>query len=190
MEKAAQSEHILALFADLPSAEAALHALQAAGAPYPAIRMGTHTADELGGTALRAPNPGGQFWSLAVQLEPAWREQASATLRDSQPFAIGRPGALGAPANETERGALAWRHYVFESTAASDQFGQPGDGASGLVNSGVFADGALAEGNPPTKATPRSDERSSDEGQPPSADTHRPEIDTGRSRPETKLHEP
>lgn len=58
------------------------------------------------------------------------------------------------------------------------------------MNSGVFADGALAEGNPPTKATPRSDERRSDEGQPPSADTHRPEVDTQRSRPETKLHEP
>ena len=152
--------------------------------------MGTHTATELGGTALRAPTSVGQFWSLAVLLEPAWRDQALATLHEHQPFAIGRPDALGTPANDTERGAISWRHYVFESEAASDQFGQPGEGASGLVNSGVFADGALAEGNPPTKATPRSDERPSDEGQPPSADTRPPEVDLQRSRPESKLQEP
>lgn len=195
METAAESNHILALYADLTGAEAALHALQAAGAPYPAIRMGAHTANELGGSALRAPANTSQFWSLAVLLEPAWREQALATLRASQAFALGQPDAIGTPANESERGALAWRHYVFESQAASDQTGQAGDGAgttgtTGVISSGVFADGALAEGNSPTKATPASDERASDEGQPPSSDTHRSEVGTSRSRPQTELHEP
>lgn len=106
MEKAAESDHILGLFADLPSAEAALHALQAAGTPYPAIRMGAHTANDLRGTALRAPSSGGQFWSLAVLLEPAWRDKALALCASTSPSRWAGPARQARP--PTTPSAARW----------------------------------------------------------------------------------
>lgn len=191
MEADHNAGQVLAFFAGLASAEAMLHALQAAGTPYPAIQLAAHSANELGSVALQAPSTHGQLWSLAVLLEPAWRAQALATLHAGQPFAITYPDSISVLTDETERGALAWRHYVFESGAASDVASEAGDGAgtTGVVNSGAFAEDALAEGNPPTRHTPASDERPSDKGEQPSADTLRPELSRKRSRPQTELHE-
>jgi hypothetical protein len=88
-----------------------------------------------------------------------------------------------------DNGALAWRHYVFESDAATDWAGESAGttGMTGVINSGAFATGAKVEGNPPATGVPASDERPSDADQPPSSDTMRPDVSTDRSRPETEL---
>lgn len=106
-----EAGQVLAFFADLASAEKALHALQAAGTPYPTIHMAAYTANELGSVALQAPTSSGQLWSLAVRLEPAWRTQALETLHASRPFALVYPESISVLTDETERGVLAGRHY-------------------------------------------------------------------------------
>jgi hypothetical protein len=195
MEVQREPETIVALFGTLADTEAALNDLQGAGVPYPDIHMGAHTPADLDRTTIaeRADLAGiaapEQFWSLAVVLDPKWREKAIATLRQRQPFAFGRLPSLDTRRDDTERGAIAWRHYVFESPAAADWAGESAGttGFTGLTNSGVFAEGARAEGNPPTSATPASDERPSDADRQPTSDTMKPTTSKDRSRPETEL---
>lgn len=186
-----------AVFADLAAAEAVLHELQAAGVPYPAIRMGTHAPAELAGTPLaerasRAGIAGRTLWSLTVSLGPQWRDGAIETLRHCGPFALGRLPAPDNRANDTERGAIAWRHYVFETDAATDAVGEYAGttGTTGVISSGVFADGAQATGNPPVRSQPPTDQRPSDAGSPPTSDTRRPEVGQQGSRPQTELKDP
>lgn len=186
-----------AVFADLAAAEAALHALEAAGVPYPAIRMGTHEPAELAGTPLaerasRAGQDAHTLWSLTVTLNPQWRDRAIETLRGRDPFAIGRLPAADNRANDTERGAIAWRHYVFETDAATDAVGEYAGttGTTGIISSGVFADNAPASGNPPVRSQPPGDQRPSEAGQSPTSDTRRPEVGQQGSRPQTELKDP
>lgn len=186
-----------AVFGDLAAAESTLHDLQAAGVPYPAIRMGTHTAEELAGTPLAervasAGQAGRALWSLTLTLDPQWREQALTTLHAAGTLALGRLPAPDNRANDTERGAIAWRHYVFETDAATDAVGEGAGttGTTGVISSGVFADGALASGNPPVRSQPAGDHRPSDAGQAPTSDTRRPDTSKDRSRPQTELKEP
>jgi hypothetical protein len=200
MEVQREPEVIVALFEALAGAEAALSALQEAGVPYPDIRMGAHTPEDAdhvmlvehaGQAGIAAPE---RFWSLAVLLDPKWRDDATEVLRQSQPFALGRMPTSDNRWSDTERGAIAWRHYVFETPAATDMVGLssngPGtNGTTGIVSSGVFADGALAEGNPPTKTAPADNERRGGADEPPTSDTMEPEVSTDRSRPETELKE-
>jgi hypothetical protein len=198
MELQREPETIVALFGALADAEAALHELQAAGVPYPNIRMGAHTPTDLEQPTIveRAELAGiaapEQFWSLAIILDPKWRDKAIETLRQASPFALGRSPTLDNRRDDTERGAIAWRHYVFETPLATDAVGLssngPGtSGTTGIISSGVFAEGALAEGNPPSRAAPPSDERPSNADQPPTSDTMAPKTSTDRSRPETEL---
>lgn len=78
---------------------------------------------------------------------------------------------------------------MFESPAAADWAGESAGttGFTGITNSGVFANSANAEGNPPTRATPASDERPSNADKQPTSDTMEPKTSTDRSRPETEL---
>ncbi len=181
----------IALFAALADAEAALHAVQAAGAPYPALQLGAHTAAELERLSpeerdqLAGIDAPAQFWSIAITLEPQWRDKALAVLREHRPIVLGSLPTLDNRRDDTERGAIAWRHYVFETSAATDAVGETG--MTGIISSGVFAEGALAEGNSPAHALAAGDQRQSDADTPPTSDTMRPKVSKDRSRPETEL---
>jgi hypothetical protein len=192
LERDNETGHVVALFASLAEAEAALHALQDAGVPYSGMQLDAHAAEDLDlshfeeRAGASAPT---RLWSLRVTLEPQYGEKAGQALARLAPFAIGRPQAIDLPIDDVDQGAIAWRHYVFESPAAADWAGESAGttGFTGLTNSGVFASGAVAEGNPPAKHTPPSDERRSDAEKPPTSDTMTPKTSTDRSRPETEL---
>src|SRR6266496_14963 len=162
----------IALFAALADAEAALHAVQAAGAPYPALQLGAHTAAELERLSpeerdqLAGIDAPAQFWSIAITLEPQWRDKALAVLREHRPIVLGSLPTLDNRRDDTERGAI---------------------GMTGIISSGVFAEGALAEGNSPAHALAAGDQRQSDADTPPTSDTMRPKVSKDRSRPETEL---
>jgi hypothetical protein len=195
LERPQKPDTWIALFAALADAEAALHALQAAGVPYPAFQLGAHTQAELERLTpeergqLAGTNAPAQFWSIAITMEPQWRDKALAALRERQPFALGSLPTLDNRRDDTERGAIAWRHYVFETSAATDAIGEHAGetGTTGIISSGVFAEGALAEGNPPASALAVGDQRESDTDTPPTSDALRPNVSKQRSRPETKL---
>jgi len=195
MEVERAPETVVALYTTLTDAEAALHDLQGSGVPYPNIRLTAHAPQELEQmaigerTALAGIAAPDHFWSLAVLIEPQWSDKAVEALRQHQPFAIGKVPAPNRGRGDADRGALAWRHYVFESAAATDIAGESAGttGTTGIINSGAFASGARVEGNPPAASTPSSDQRPSEKRQQPTSDTMRPETSTDRSRPETEL---
>jgi hypothetical protein len=197
MEAEQIPETIVALYATLADAEATLHDLEAAGVPYPAIRLGTHTPGDLDRaelaerTALAGISLPDHYWTLAVALEPPWADKAVELLRQRAPLAVGTLLAPDHGRGDTDRGALAWRHYVFETSAATDAIGEFAGttGTTGVISSGAFAKGARVEGNPPTVGVPASDQRPSDERPQPSSDTMRPDTAADRSRPETELKE-
>jgi hypothetical protein len=195
METESVPQTIVALYARLADAEATLHELEAAGIPYPATRMAAHTPADLAHaelaerTALAGIRLPEQFWSLGVALDTQAGDKAAELLRRHAPLAVGTLPAPDHGRGDTDRGALAWRHYVFETTAATDWAGESAGttGTTGVISSGAFATGAKVEGNPPAIAVPASDERPSDAHQQPSSDTMRPDTSTDRSRPETEL---
>jgi hypothetical protein len=182
-------ETIVALYARLADAEAALLALQDAGVPYPDIRMTAHTPGDLEGVQLADVSAPQQFWSLAVLLEPKWRDKALEVLEAHRPFATGRMPAANAGRGDADRGAIAWRHYVFWTPAATDIAGDGAGttGMTGVISSGVFATGAQAEGNPPANAIPAHEQRPAGNDKTPTTDERRPIVEPGDSRPETKL---
>jgi len=195
METEYAPQTIVALYATLADAEHALQELEAAGVPYPATRMAAHTpadldrADITERTALAGISVPDHFWSLAVALDSEGSDKAAELLRQHDPLAVGTLPAPDRGRGDPDRGALAWRHYVFESHAATDWAGESAGttGTTGVINSGAFADGAKVEGNPPATGVPTTDQRPSDAHQPPSSDTMRPDTSTDRSRPETEL---
>jgi hypothetical protein len=188
-------ETAVALFARLADAEATLQALQDAGVPYPDIRLSALAPGDLEWanieerTTLAGISLPEHFWALAVLLEPKWRDRALEVLQSHQPFAFGRLPAANAGRGDTDRGAIAWRHYVFETPAATDVVGETAGttGTTGVISSGVFATGAKAVGNPPANSVPASDQRPSTAGEQPTTDDRRPATSTDRSRPETEL---
>ena len=101
-------------------------------------------------------------WSLTVLLDSPTCERADPILRRHAPRAMSRQLAPEHGRSEADQGALAWRHYVFATPAATDWVGDNAgtNGTTGVISSGVFADGALAEGNPPTRDLPRNQQRS------------------------------
>ena len=195
MENEYAPQTIVALFAKLADAENTLHALEAAGVPYPAIRMAAHTpadldrADITERTALAGISLPEQFWSVAVALDAPAGEQAAELLRQHSPLAVGTLPAPDHGRGDPDRGAMAWRHYVFETTAATDWAGESAGttGTTGVISSGAFADGAKVERDPPVTDAPAGDQRPSEDRRPPSSDTMRPNVSTDRSRPETEL---
>jgi hypothetical protein len=183
---------IVALYPTFADAEATLNALEAAGVPYPAIRLAVHEPADLARatiaerTSLAGITAPDRFWSLGVALEQPWADKAEQVLREHQPFAIGTLPAPDHGRSDTDRGAIAWRHYVFESRAATDQAAGT-TGTTGISTSGVFANGAQAAGTVSVPGMPADDQRSSDTHPQPTSDTMRPTISTDRSRPETEL---
>jgi hypothetical protein len=195
METEYAPQTIVALYATLADAEHTLRDLEAAGVPYPATRLGTHTpadldrADIAERTALAGITLPEHFWSVAVALDAQAADQAAELLRRHTPLAMGTLPAPDHGRGDPDRGALAWRHYVFETDAATDWAGESAGttGTTGVISSGAFASGAKVEGNPPATGVPASDQRPSDEHRQPSSDTMRPHTSTDRSRPETEL---
>jgi hypothetical protein len=189
MEQQHTPEVISALYASLADVEAALNDLEQAGVPYPDIRIGAHTAGDRDLPAFEATAPPESFWSLRVIIDQRGRYGAEHILREHKPFAVGRMPAPDAGRDDTDLGAIAWRHYVFETPFATDAVGDYAGttGNTGIISSGVFANGALAEGNPPVRGQPGSHGRPASEQQHPSSDTMRPTISTDRSRPDNKL---
>jgi hypothetical protein len=182
---------IVALYATLADAESTLHALESAGVPYPATRLAAHTpadldrADIAERTALAGISLPERFWSVGVALDAPEGEQAAELLRRHAPLAVGTLPAPDHGRGDPDRGALAWSHYVFETSAATDAIGEYAGttGNTGVISSGAFADGAKVEGNPPATGN----QRASDARRPPSSDTMRPDVSSDRSRPETEL---
>jgi hypothetical protein len=152
-------ETLVARYTRLADAEAALHELQGAAIPYPDIRMGAQAAQ--GCPHAREGDHSATCWSLTVMLDGPASERADAILRQHAARALSRQPAPEHGRSETDQGALAWRHYVFASPAATDWIGDDAgtNGTTGVINSGVFAGGALAEGNPPTRDLPGSQHR-------------------------------
>jgi hypothetical protein len=195
METEYVPQTIVALYATLADAEMTLHELEAAGVPYPATRLAAHTpadldrADIVERTALAGISAPEHFWSVAVALDAQAGDKAADLLRRHAPLAVGTLPAPDHGRGDTDRGALAWRHYVFETDAATDAIGEYAGttGTTGVISSGAYASGAKVEGNPSATGAPASDQRPSDERQPPSSDTMRPDVSTDRSRPETEL---
>jgi hypothetical protein len=189
MEQQHAPEVIVALYDALADVEAALAELEQAGVPYPDIRMGAHTAGDRDLPALGATALPERFWSLRVTVDQRGRYGAEQILRKHQPLAVGRMPAPDAGRDDTDRGAIAWRHYVFETPFATDAVGEYAGttGNTGVISSGVFANGALAEGNPPTRDRPGSHGRPAGEGQRPTSDDLRPTTSTDESRPDNEL---
>ncbi len=192
METEYTPQTIVALYATLADAEMTLHELEAAGVPYPATRLAAHTPADLDiveRTALAGISAPEHFWSVAVALDAQAGDKAADLLRRHAPLAVGTLPAPDHGRGDTDRGALAWRHYVFETDAATDAIGEYAGttGTTGVISSGAYASGAKVEGNPPATGAPASDQRPSDKRQPPSSDTMRPDVSTDRSRPETEL---
>jgi hypothetical protein len=152
-------ETLVARYASLADAEAALHDLQDATVPYPDIRMGAQAAQDC--PHAREGDLSAMCWSLTVMLDGPARERISPILRQHAPRVVSRQPAPQHGRSETDQGAIAWRHYVFATPAATDWVGDSAgtNGTTGVISSGVFANGALAEGNPPTRDLPRSQHR-------------------------------
>jgi hypothetical protein len=190
METEYAPQTIVALYATLADAEGTLHALESAGVPYPATRLAAHTpadldrADIAERTVLAGISLPERFWSVGVALDAPEGEQAAELLRRHAPLAVGTLPAPDHGRGDPDHGALAWSHYVFETSAATDAIGEYAGttGNTGVISSGAFADGAKVESNPPVGS-----QRASDERHPPSSDTMRPDVSTDRSRPETEL---
>jgi hypothetical protein len=188
-------ETVVALYTTLADAEAALSELERSGVPYPDIRLAAHAPGDpdLMAVMERAAPDGittpDYSWSLAVALEPKWADKAVEVLRKHQPIAIGTTPAPNHGRGDSDSGAIAWRHYVFKSSAATDAAGESAGttGTTGVISSGAFANDAKVEGSPPAKGVPAEDQRPSDQRQPPTSDTMAPDTSSDRSRPETEL---
>jgi hypothetical protein len=195
VERPNHPDRWIALYDSLAAAQAAMDAAQAAGAPYPALRLSALTSDELeqlvsaASTNVAQQRMPAQGWSIVATLEPQWREQVLAALRERRPLLLGRWDGSDNRRDDTERGAIAWRHYVFETSAATDMVGDGAGttGMTGVINSGVFADDAHAEGNPPAHALEPNDRRLSEADRPPTSDDMQPKVSKEGSRPQTKL---
>src|SRR4051794_9056630 len=192
METEHAPQTIVAFYPTLANAENTLCALEAAGVPYPATQLAAHTPDDLDHadiaerTALAGITLPEHFWSVAVALDAPAGDQAAELLRRHEPLAVGTLTAPDRGRGDPDRGALAWRHYVFESDAATAEVQEDAGttGTTSIITSGAFADGAKVERNPPATG----DQRASDARRPPSSDTMRPDVSTDRSRPETELN--
>lgn len=191
MERDMAPEMIVALYASLADAEAALDELQEVDVPYPDIRLAAHAASDPDRPALEATALPEHFWSLSVWLYEPGREQAvEEVLGRHQPLAIGQQAAPNKGRKSADRGAIAWRHYIFEAPeSTSDVTDAAGTtGTTGIVSSGVFATGARAEGNPPARGVPAGDKRPAAADQPPTTDDRGQETAVeGHSRPTTEL---
>jgi hypothetical protein len=193
MEVEHAPETVVALYATLADAEQALNELEAAGVPYPAIRLAAHRPADLAHaaiaerTALAGVALPAQFWSLA--LAPPWNDQSVQLLHQHAPLAVGMLPTPDRGRGDPDRGALAWRHYVFETSTATDAVGEYAGttGNTGVISSGAFAPGALVEGNPLSAGTPATDQRPPDQREQPTSDTMRPDTSADRARPETEL---
>jgi len=161
METERVPDVIVALYHALADVQGAREELQGRGIPYPDLRMSAHTASDPDRPALDMANAPEQFWSLSVLLnQPGRSQEAEEILRHHQPFAVGRMPAPNAGRSAAARGAIAWRHYVFETPAATDAIGDAAGttGNTGVISSGIFATGAHAEGNPPVGGPPTTDQ--------------------------------
>jgi hypothetical protein len=195
METEHAPQTIVAFYATLANAENTLCALEAAGVPYPATQLAAHTpgdldhADIAERTALAGITLPEHFWSVAVALDAPAGDQAAELLRRNEPLAVGTLPAPDHGRGDVDRGALAWRHYVFESDAATAEVQEDAGttGATSIITSGAFATGAKVEGKPPIADVPVGDQRAPEARRTPSSDTMRPDVSTDRSRPETEL---
>ena len=184
-------EHVVALYHGLAETQAAMEELQGAGVAYPDIHMNAHTNADTDLPAIETGELPPQFWSLQVVVVEPGVYGAEDILRKHSPLAVGRMQAPNAGRSDTDLGALAWRHYVFETSHATDWVGETAGttGTTGIGSSGVFAEGTLAEGNPPVRGESGSHNRPASEDQNPSSDDRKPEISTDRSRPDNTLKE-
>lgn len=189
MKQQQMPEVIVALYDSLASAQAAMENLEHANVPYPDVRLAAHTSTQNDLPNLEVAQLPEQFWSLQVTIEQRGVYHAEDILRQQQPLAIGRLPAPNAGRSDTDLGALAWRHYVFETDMATDHIGDLAGttGNTGIINNGVFADNTLAEGNPPVRGLAGSHARYADT-LPSIIDQRHPATIANDSRPDPEMH--
>lgn len=141
-----EPQTIVALFATLPAATAALDALQAAGLPYTSLALREQRPDDPGLPAQAQQAQ--QLWAVAASVGGPLHQRAYDLLRDHGPLALGHSHTDARP--EATRGSIAWGHYVFETSAPTNPIGESTGttGVSGVATSGIFASDALAEDRP------------------------------------------
>ncbi|MEN9936354.1 MAG: hypothetical protein RLZZ387_2933 [Chloroflexota bacterium] len=142
---------VAALYACLADAEAALNALLADGVAYEQTHMGAHEGPDPLRASVSANLPE-RFWSLAVRpadREPEWFEERLAA---HHPLSVGRLRSPELERSDSERGAVAWGHFVFESPESTQHNPESTgtSGTTGVVNTGAFAEGANAQREPDT----------------------------------------
>ena len=110
MERPQKPDNWLALFTTLADAEAALHALQAAGAPYPAMQLGAHTAADLAQLSpeerdhLAGIDAPAQFWSIAITPRAAMARPGAGCAARTPAVCVWQPAGHGQPARRYRAG--------------------------------------------------------------------------------------
>lgn len=147
-----QQEHefapIVALYGTLGDTEAAHSALLASGLSEARLLLGALDAEQIAAAGL--PDAVERAWSLTILPDDQPAEALIEELRRHRPLTIGRIDDPRAARDEVARGAIAWRHYVFESPVAteSNTFAAGQTGMTGVANTGAFANDAIAEDDP------------------------------------------
>ena len=152
MEAQRTPERVVAIYGTLTATEGAFHALQDMGIPASNIQMEVHTAAEQVSLPQTVSIPD-TYWSLVVSSGDTI-DQAIEVLQQHQPLAVGRR-KVATGVDDVDQGSIAWGHYVFETSAATDQATDAAGtaGTTGIISSGVFSQDALAEGRPQTNDT-------------------------------------
>lgn len=139
---------VAALYSRLPDAEGALNALLADGVAYERLHLGAHDGDDPLRTSV--PSLPERFWSIAVRPGEDDRRKLEERLGAYRPLSVGRLHASSIERTDSERGAVAWGHFVFESRASTNAQPEASgtSGTTGVVSSGAFADGAHVQREP------------------------------------------
>lgn len=149
-------EIVIGLYKTLRNAQNAMYELEAAHVPYPTMQLSSHSIHDAERPDLDVPELPESFWSVSVKLRTASYDQVRDVLQHHQPLGIGRERAELFGRDDVDRGAIAWRHYVFEPPAVTPGYPESRGnvGTTETVSTGVFAEGVKTEGNPPVEGFP------------------------------------
>jgi len=153
-------EMLVGLYKTLRDAQNAMYELEAAGVPHPSLKIASHSLHDAERPQVEAQTLPESFWSLSVTLRTANDDQVHVVLQQHDPLAIGREQAPLAGRSDVDRGAIAWRRYVFEPPPLTPGYPESrgNAGTTGTVSTGMFVEGGKAEGNPPVEGFPDRDQ--------------------------------
>ncbi len=146
-------EIMVALYVNLRDVQAATYDLEQAGLSYPALRIEAHSEDDNDYTQFDVAQPPDFFWSLSVLVNNRIldRTHTQDILQRHQPFAVGCEPAPLHGRDDVDRGAIAWRHYVFTPPPVNATLPESlgSSGTTGTISTGIFAKDVHAEGDSP-----------------------------------------